>query len=177
MTNIEEWRDIQGYEGLYQVSNSGKVRSLNFNKTGESKERKPSHDSDGYLVMTLHKNGVKKMYKVHRLVALAFLKKPVGCDQINHIDEDKDNNDVSNLEWCTVEYNLRYGTRGKKVGEKLKTALAIPVLQMKDGIVINQFISMIEASRQTGICQGSISNCCKGKRKNAGGYQWKIKTS
>lgn len=177
MTITEEWRDIQGYEGIYQVSNSGKVKSLNFGKTGESKERKPSHDADGYLVITLHKNGVRKMYKVHRLVAFAFLEKPKDCDQINHIDEDKENNCVNNLEWCTVEYNLRYGTRGKKVGEKLKTALAIPVLQMKDGIVINQFISMIEASRQTGICQGSISNCCKGKSKNAGGYQWKIKTS
>ena len=117
------------------------------------------------------------MFKVHRLVAFAFLEKPKDCDQINHIDEDKENNCVNNLEWCTVEYNLKYGTRGKKVGEKLKTALAIPVLQMKDGIVINQFISMIEASRMTGICQGSISNCCKGKRKNAGGYQWKTKIS
>ena len=104
------WKDIPGYEGLYQVSNTGKVRSLNYRGTGQTKILKQNITRYGYKTLALCKNGKDKRYFVHRLVAEAFIPNPNNLPYVNHKDEDKTNNAVWNLEWCTHEYNMNYGT-------------------------------------------------------------------
>lgn len=118
--NNEEWRDIKGYEGLYQVSSLGRVKTLNYRKHGREKILKPIiHKYTGYCVIGLTKENKQKQYKIHRLVAEAFLNNPNNYPVINHKDEDKTNNNINNLEWCSQAYNINYGTRNRKVGEKL----------------------------------------------------------
>lgn len=115
----EEWKDIKGYEGIYQISNMGRVKSLSNGKYKKEKIRKYRKDKDGYLQLNLHKNNVMTTFKVHRLVAEAFIPNPHNLPQVNHKDEDKTNNRVDNLEWCTVEYNNNYGTRNKRIANAL----------------------------------------------------------
>ena len=117
---IEEiWRPIEGYEGLYEVSNTGKVRSLdrydNRNCFRKGKVLSPIKDTDDYLKVNLYCNGKNKKCLVHRLVALTFIPNPDGLPQGNHKDEDKTNNNVDNLEWCNRKYNVNYGSRKDKV--------------------------------------------------------------
>ena len=127
---MEEWRDIPGYEGLYQASNFGKIRSLTkkivqFNGYNYSEKKyngkilKPSIVR-GYERVLLQDKGIKRNYFVHRLVAMTFIENPNNLPYINHKDENKLNNKVENLEWCTQSYNINYGNRNKKVREKLK---------------------------------------------------------
>lgn len=104
----EQWKDIEGYEGKYQISSNGKIVAINYRGTGETKEVRPRKDKDGYLIVNLYK-GERKTYRVHRLVAKAFIPNPDNYPCINHIDETRDNNSVSNLEWCTYKYNSNYG--------------------------------------------------------------------
>lgn len=126
MENIEIWKDIPDYEGLYQVSNLGRVKS--FKRNGNSKDRilKPSKNRCGYLQVILYKNRKTETFTVHRLVALAFISNPLNLPCINHKDENKENNNISNLEWCTQQYNATYNNahikrglnkRGKYKGE------------------------------------------------------------
>ena len=123
---IEIWRDIKDYEGLYQVSNFGRVRSLNYNKTGEIKIMKLKKTRDGYLRVGLRKNGKQKWISIHRLVAEAFIPNPLNLPCVNHKiegEEGKKINTVENLEWCTYKYNTNYGTcieRGRKKTVKWK---------------------------------------------------------
>lgn len=187
----EEWKDIEGYEGLYQVSNLGRVKSL---------ARYVKHYKGGllllrerilttiavrdYLNVNLYKEGKIKMFKVHRLVAQAFIENPDNLPQVNHKNECKWDNAVWNLEWCTSDYNLKYGTRLEKAIKKsAKTQqLTHPtrksVLQYtKDNQFVTEYMSMKEAERQTGINYSSISKCCLGKGLTAGGYIWKFKNN
>ena len=162
---IEVFRDIPGYEGLYQVSNLGNVKSLgngdNNNNVGKEKMLKLRKDKDGYLTVFLYIHNYKKSYKVHRLVALAFLPNPNNYPQINHKDKNKSNNNVDNLEWCTAQYNVDY-------------SVSKPVNQYTlDGIYIATYKSIKEASRTTGTDQTGIVDCCKGRLKTSGGYIWK----
>lgn len=116
---IEEWRKIVGYEGLYEVSSLGRVRSLDryvktcyeAYKLQKGKILNPGKNTNGYLQVVLHCNGKYKKCLVHRLVSQAFLPNPDNLPEVNHKDEDKTNNRVENLEWCTAKYNLSYGTR------------------------------------------------------------------
>ena len=118
----EIWKDIEGYEGLYEVSSYGRVRSLgqfvNHNYGGYAYRKgrllKPGLGSRGYLSVTLSKNGIQKQYTVHRLVAQAFIENPDNLPQVNHKDEDRTNNNVTNLEWCDAKYNVNYGNRLNK---------------------------------------------------------------
>lgn len=111
----EVWKDICGYEGYYQVSNLGRVRSVDRkDRTGRSLQsiiRSQSYDKYGYAILGLYKNGKMKTKKVHRLVAKAFVDNPNGFPEVNHKDENKKNNNANNLEWCTTKYNLTYGHR------------------------------------------------------------------
>lgn len=115
---MEEWKDIKGYEGLYQISNKGRVKSLGNNKSRKEKIRDGKIDNNGYKRIGLCKNGKEKKYKIHRLVAQAFLPNPDNLPVVNHKDENKLNNNVENLEWCTQEYNCNYGSRNEKISGK-----------------------------------------------------------
>lgn len=113
------WKDISGYEGKYQVSNTGRVRSLNYKRTGKIKVMKLSTNKLGYKIIMLSKNGKCKTWQVHRLVAQAFLPNPNNYPIINHKDENPKNNTVWNLEWCSQEYNINYGTRNEKASNSM----------------------------------------------------------
>ena len=111
---FEIWKDIEGYEGLYQVSNLGRVKSLKVSKIKSERIRKSYQQSSGYISIVLCKNGKVTNHKIHRLVANAFIDNPDNLPEINHKDEDKTNNCVDNLEWCDSSYNKNYGTRTEK---------------------------------------------------------------
>lgn len=114
---MEEWKDVIGYEGKYQVTATGRIRTLNFKGTGLTKELFPIKNRWGYLTIQLYKDGRYHHYGIHRLVALAFIPNPDNLPQVNHKDEDKTNNNVDNLEWCTAKYNSNYGTKNQRVNE------------------------------------------------------------
>lgn len=120
----EIWKDIEGYEGKYQVSNLGRIKSLERKNSRGNQIRekilKLIYDKDGYLLVNLYKNSKKKTYKVHRLVALAHIPNPNNYPQVNHKDENPSNNHISNLEWCTNKYNCNYGTKKERLSKKLK---------------------------------------------------------
>ena len=171
----EIWKDIEGYEGLYQISNRGNVKSverMKWNGKGYHKipERilKAKKDKYGYLQVHLSKDGKAKMYLVHRLVASAFLENQMGYTEVNHLDEDKTNNCVDNLEWCSRSYNINYGTRNQKIS---KPVIAI---DKRTGLIL-EFSSTHEAERETGIASSNICACLKGKMNSCGGFYWMYK--
>lgn len=166
----ETWKAIQGYEELYEVSDLGRVKSL-VDKNGRNRELFISHHKDrkGYLQVDLHKNGVKKMYKLHRLVALAFVEgRDLFKNQVNHLNEDKTDNRAINLEWATASENINHGTRNKRVAE----TLSLPIVQLTlDYKFVAKWPSAMEAER----CRFNNSNiiqCCRHKRKIVSGYRW-----
>lgn len=181
---MEIWRDIKGYEGLYQVSNEGRVKSLERKTQHRGrlitiKERflKQSPDTKGYLMAHLYKNGIDNTLKVHRLVAEAFIDNPDNLPQVNHKNEDKTLNSVENLEWCDTKYNINYGTHNERVAKSLTNGITSkPIIQYDlDGNFIQEYPSMHEAARCLGLKQGGISMCCRGIAKTAYGFIWKYK--
>ena len=174
----EEWRPLVGYEGNYEVSNRGNMKSLNYNHTGKENIMKPQKNRDGYLIIGLWKDGKAKWYLVHRLVASVFCENPHGYTEVNHLDEDKTNNCADNLEWCSRSYNLTYNDRAKKIGEKNtnhpKTSKPVIAIDVRTGLIL-EFASSREAERETGIPHGNIIQCCKGKLNSCGGFYWMYK--
>ena len=158
---MEEWKDIKDYEGKYQISNLGRVKSLNYNNT---KKSKLLHQSliNSYYSVCLWKRGKGKQYRVHRLVAIHFIDNPLHLPEVNHKDENKLNNCVDNLEWCDSKYNCNYGMRNKKLSK--------PVQCIETGIV---YPSILDAGKQTGINHTHLGDVVRGKRKTAGGYHWR----
>lgn len=151
----------------------GRVKSLNYNRTGKEQVLKSGTAGCGYQFVRLCKKGNVKCLYVHRLVAQAWLPSPqLDQTEVNHKDEDKTNNRVENLVWCNRKDNINYGTRNQRVAE----ALSKRVLQYdKKGNLIAEYLSAAEATRQTGINYGNISSCCSEKYKSAGGFVWKYK--
>lgn len=151
-----------------------KVKALNE----ELVENEAVRDKDGYLKVILYKNGKPKSFQVHRLVASAFIENPLNLSEVNHRDENPSNNRVENLEWCTRKYNMNYGTRLEKqlANPNCGIKQLKPILQFtKNGELVKEYPSLMEASRLTQINQGNISSCCNGKLHSAGKYLWKYK--
>lgn len=176
---MEIWKDIKGYEGLYQVSNKGRVKSLKYNKTKKEKVLKSSTNNAGYLSVELWKYGERKKCYIHRLVATAFIDNQENNLEINHKDENPENNSIENLEWCNRKYNNNYGTHNQKVSE----ALRVPIdMLTREGELIKQFACGKEAVnwlKENGFPtanKSNISYCCNGKIKTAYGYKWLYKT-
>ena len=173
-----KWKPVSGYENLYEVSNYGDVRSIERRLPRKDgiirhvpyKILKPFENHHGYLRVCLAKNGTKKNYAIHRLVANAFVSNPSHFTQINHKDENIKNNCASNLEWCTVQYNNKYGKRGLKIS----ISKGKPVMQMSlTGQPIKEWCSMSNASKH-GYGRNGIRLCCLGIRKQFDGYKWKF---
>ena len=162
---MEIWRDIEGYEGLYQISNKGNVKSLKY---GKERILRPGIDGYGYMFVCLCNDNVMKYFKLHRLVAQAFIPNPRNLQEVNHKDENKLNNCVENLEWMTHIDNCNYGTRNKRISRKI-------LQYFRSGEFIREWPSALEVGRVLGINRGNIASCCKGKRNFAGDYRWKYK--
>lgn len=163
---MEIWKDVKNYEGIYQISNFGQVRN-------NKKILKPALKR-GYLQIGLRKNGIRKFFQVHRLVADAFISNPNKLPQVNHKDENKLNNEVNNLEWCSASYNNSYGSRLKRVVETNKSRQPV-ILYDKDGNFLNEFFSIMEASRITKINPSCIVKSCTSKNINPRKYIWRYK--
>lgn len=174
----EKWTPVRNYEDLYEVSNTGKVRSIDreiIDKRGSTRcfkgrELKKIILPNGYFVVGLSKNGFNKLHYVHRLVAEMFIPNPNNYPCINHKDEVKINNNVDNLEFCTYKYNNDYSNNVERMNRSTRKR----VIQLtKDYKVVFIYESEMEASRKTGIQQSSISRCCFGHAKTAGKYLWR----
>ena len=194
---MTEWKDIYYYDfisneevdyrGLYKISNDGRIKSLNYRRTGKEKILKNKIDKDGYEFVCLSKNGNNKYLKVHRLVAFLFLENndKVNKTQINHKDENKSNNNVENLEWCTCKYNNDYGTHkervikgniGKEVSFETRKKLSDVTKGNKNGnskkvicITTGEIFDCIKyASDKYGIDYTSIGRCCRNEYSHAG---------
>jgi hypothetical protein len=177
----EIWKDIKGYEGLYQVSNLGNVRSLRYRNRDEVRELFLKPHARGYLQVELHKNGKRKMFTVHRLVAMAFVDGYEENKQVNHIDEDKKNNVSTNLEWVSASQNVLHSISHRKVVDgKLRYYPKFqartdkrPVVQMSlDGEIIKRWESTIKVKEKLGYSDWSVKQCCRGNRQTAYGYKW-----
>lgn len=172
----EIWRKAAGYEDLYMVSNLGRVMSMDYRHTGKPKILKPIEQKGGY--MSIHRKSHGKRIAIHRLVAETFIPNPKHLPCVNHINEDKQDNSVENLEWCDHFYNNTYGDRIKKMIKtregraEWKTEFRYVVQCSKDGEVIAKFPSCTAAGRAIGIDRTGINNCALGKQKTAGGYKW-----
>ncbi|MBP5725348.1 MAG: HNH endonuclease [Bacteroidales bacterium] len=167
----EVWKDIEGFEGLYEVSNHGNVR-----RSDTKVQKKASLNRYGYPQVNLYKNNKSHLKRVHRLVAVAFVENhnPEKYDCINHKDENPCNNYFENLEWCDRKYNNNYGSHNAKCS----ISHSIPIEQYTlDGQFIKEWSSATSASRELGIPQMAINSCCLRKKKynQAGGFLWKFK--
>ena len=170
---VEEWRDVKGYEGLYQVSDWGNVRSLDYNHTNTIKNLTLVNAKNGYLVVCLHKDAIQKEGKVHRLVAEAFLPNPQGKPTVDHVNGDKQDNRVENLRWATQSENnnnpnTMVNMRGIQNGRQLnrKDCSKAVYQYTLDGRLINTYPSASEAARQLGCHFDTIAKALSVLGKN-----------
>ena len=166
----EYWKPVVGYEGLYMVSNWGRIKSMNYNHSGKERIMKQKIQG-GYYSVNLSKNGIIKTYLVHRLVAEAFIPNLNNYKEVNHKDENKTNNVVSNLEWCDRLYNVRYGTG---IERRSKTQSKTVLQYDLNGNLIKEWKSINECGRN-GFKKSNICKCCNGKQKTHKGFIWKYK--
>jgi hypothetical protein len=167
----EMWRDVVGYEGLYEVSDAGSIRNAHTKKI-----KKPYINRCGYKKVQLRKNGSSKNHYIHRLVALSFICNPDNLKEINHKDENKLNNNADNLEWCTRSYNVNYGLRIEKFRLSMRNNPSVSKeikAYDENGLEIFSFPSASEAGRVTGIPATTIRSCAIGNLKRAGGLVWR----
>lgn len=190
--DIEIWKslDFIGYPN-YQISNWGQVKSLNYRHTGKERLLKQGKKKNGYLFVGLSKNNKRKYFYVHKLVVLAFIPNdnPIDKNEINHLDENKENNHVDNLCWCNRYENNNYGTRNERVSkahkgkpkseeqkQRISEAMKKTILQFtKDMTFIKEWDSAKSASLELGIDNSSITKCCKHKLKTSKGFIWRYK--
>lgn len=167
---VEIWRPILGYESDYDVSSFGRVRSKKY---GKERILKQEALTGGYMYVFLSKRGKVKSFRVHRLVAIAFLKNEKGLPEVNHKDENVKNNSLYNLEWASPEHNKKYGSRIKRISK----AKEKPVLQI-DPVseeVIASFPSGKDAAESLGLNSARhIYSCCRGERERCSGFRWRF---
>lgn len=163
----EIWKDVEGYEGLYQVSNFGRVKRVTTGIILKSVKH-----VTGYLKVNLCKNNIVSSKTIHRLVAESFIPNLENKSQVNHIDENKTNNMVSNLEWMTANENINHGTRNKRSSKTKSIPIIATNLKTNES---TDFNSGKECARQLGLHVSHICNVLKGKRKQTGGYTFKYK--
>ena len=190
---MEIWKDIKGYEGLYQISNLGNIRSLDIMINCKGAKNIDSHlrkgrllkqtiGTTGYYNVNLSKNGKTKYFRVHKLVADAFILNKNNYNCINHIDGNKLNNNINNLEWCDYSHNLkeayRIGLRENKYKGKYgkEAQFSKPLLQYSlNGEFIKEWENASQVNRELGYCAENIRSVCNGRRKQANGFIWKYK--
>ena len=194
---MEIWKDVVGYEGHYLVSSEGRIKSVRRidsrgKHCGGMIMKQRVNKATGYLEVGLFKNGKRKVYTVHRLVAIAFIPQIEGANTVNHKNEDKIDNRVENLEWLTLEDNLRYGTHtlratlnkpdmsgsrhfnyGKRGSESHTHKGKVIGVSKKDPNITVEFDTAATASRQLGISSGQLCDAINGKAKSCGGYYWR----
>lgn len=173
---MEQWKPVVGFENRYEVSDCGNVRSINWRNLGIVRNLYLKRHNRGYLKVELVKDGVKKTFCVHRLVAEAFVKNEEGFDCVNHIDEDKTNNSASNLEWCNRKYNANYSAsrHPERFGPNRRgSTKSKSIVQMTiDGNVVGEWENAREIFLKTGMSAWSITECCRGHRNKAYGFKW-----
>ena len=198
MNNKEVWKDIINFEGYYQVSNLGKIRSLDrtikckrfgitYNKFMKGRILKPAIEGSGYNYVNLKKEGTTKNVKVHRMVAITFLNNVNNLLEVNHKDENKLNNNVNNLEWCTRSYNNTYGTKiersvkntdyskrtkntdYKKIARK--TSKLVGQYDLNNNLI--RKILTCDIEKELNYNKKVVCNCCSGQTSKAYGYRWK----
>lgn len=169
---MADWLPINNYEGFYEVSDTGLVRSVDrisrHKHIIKGRMLKATPTSRGYLGVSLSKNDIKKTFSVHQLVANAFIDNPDNKAQVNHKDENKLNNNVTNLEWVTCAENLSYGTRTKRAVVKTYH----PVVSVHKSGFMRLFKSQTEASKRLNISLGNLNNVLSGRRKQSKGYKF-----
>ena len=182
---MENWKDIKGYEGFYQISDCGRIKSLArdiYYQNGTVHHLKEKVlvqriDKYGYMRVNLYLNGKIKTILTHRLVATAFLPNPENKSQINHKNEIKTDNAVSNLEWCDAFYNANYGTRTQRQKQTFKDNLKSGKNKSIKKVFCEELNKTFDcaksAEEELGICGSAICRACKGKLKTAGGFHWK----
>ena len=178
----EIWKDIEGYEGLYQVSNLGRVKTLRRTflngRTTQEKILKLQLDRYGYKIVELSKSGKSKKFKVHRLVAIAFIPNDNDYKEINHINEIKSDNRVTNLEWCTRWYNVHYGknangTNYGKRGRRKSNSYKALLQYTMDMELVNTWESLRQATETGLYTESGIRHSITGRQKHHKGYIWK----
>ena len=179
----EIWKPIKGYEGFYEVSNMGRVRSLdrfvgarnNKLRLLKGKILSFGDNGHGYKTVNLSKNNNTALKYVHRLVASTYLQNIENLPEVNHIDEKLENNRVDNLEWCTAKYNANYGTRNERNRkEKIENyGKKVSQYDLKNNF-IKSYPSLSKVEEENGFCSTSISKCCKGRQRTSYGYKWRF---
>lgn len=178
----EIWKDIPGWEGYYQASTLGNIRSVDRIQPflGPIKGRvlkQASGKAGRYRLVSLCKDGTQVTRSVHGLVAKTFLPNPNGYNCINHKDENTYNNNVDNLEWCTPSYNNSYNNKFKRYCKEFalrgQQKHRRAVMQYEKGVFIKEYKSATDAANKLGICQSGIIRCCNGQSKTCGGFEWK----
>lgn len=185
MYNNEIWKDVEGYEGLYQISNLGRVKRILFKNNVIEKPKdkilKTYNNGTGYRKLSLYKNNIQKQFLIHRLVAKAFLSNLSKLDQVNHIDGNKENNRIDNLEWVSqskniihsYKTNLRVANSKNKFGSNNPKAIKVKMIDYTTNEIIKTFDSIIDAAHYIGKSKSChIVSCCKGRLKKAYGYKW-----
>lgn len=170
----EIWKDVCNYEGYYQISNKGRIKSLDryVERNGKLVKVKGkilnlNKNNAGYYYLNLCTNNSRKKFLIHRLVAIAFIPNQNKLKCINHKDENKSNNSVENLEWCNHKYNSNYGNiRSKLSDKKCKSVICLELNK--------KFKSQTEAANYFNIKQSAISFCCNNSNRTAGGYHWQF---
>lgn len=166
----EVWKDIRNYEGRYMVSNLGNVKSIKYRHHNKEQKLKLL-DNHGYKrVCLFSKDGKRRYFRVHRLVAVAFLPNPNNYKEINHKDENTANNKADNLEWCNRSYNINYGNRNKKAASKLNKSIS---QYNKNNVFIKKYNSIVEICNLFNFNRSNIIACLKKRIPTAYGYIWK----